>query len=42
MFYGKLVAGFLGLLLGGIFGLVLGLFVGHVFEQVLHGTHAKG
>ena len=35
MFYGKLVAGFLGLLLGGIFGLVLGLFVGHVFDRGL-------
>ncbi|MFT6288345.1 MAG: DnaJ like chaperone protein [Halieaceae bacterium] len=38
MFYGKLVAGSLGLLLGGVFGLVLGLFVGHVFDRGLQRT----
>ena len=38
MFYGKLVAGLLGLLLGGIFGLVLGLFVGHIFDRGLQRT----
>ncbi len=33
MFYGKLIAGALGLLLGGIVGLVVGLVLGHLFDR---------
>ncbi len=35
MFYGKLVAGTLGLLLGGPIGLILGLVLGHFFDHGL-------
>jgi DnaJ like chaperone protein len=35
MFYGKIVAGALGLLLGGPIGLLVGLFIGHSFDKGL-------
>lgn len=35
MFYGKIVAGLLGLLLGGPIGLVIGLLLGHYFDRGL-------
>jgi len=35
MFYGKLIAGVLGLLLGGPIGLLIGLYVGHLFDRGL-------
>jgi DnaJ like chaperone protein len=38
MFYGKLVAGALGLLVGGPIGLVVGLFIGHSFDKGLVNT----
>ncbi len=38
MFYGKLVAGGLGLLLGGLFGLIVGLVLGHLFDRGLAGV----
>lgn len=38
MYYGKLVAGLLGLLLGGLFGLVIGLFLGHFFDRGFAGV----
>ncbi|MFV0275563.1 MAG: co-chaperone DjlA [Parahaliea sp.] len=40
MFYGKLVAGLLGLLLGGPLGLLLGLALGHFFDRGLTRTLA--
>lgn len=38
MFYGKVVAGLLGLVLGGPIGLVIGLFLGHQFDRGLRRT----
>ncbi|MDP4788544.1 MAG: co-chaperone DjlA [Haliea sp.] len=38
MFYGKLVAGLLGLLLGGPIGLAVGIFLGHQFDRGLRRT----
>ena len=38
MFYGKLIAGLLGLLIGGPIGLVVGLFIGHQFDRGLGKT----
>ncbi len=38
MFYGKVVAGLIGLLVGGPIGLVLGVFVGHQFDRGLRRT----
>ncbi|MBT4520615.1 MAG: co-chaperone DjlA [Halieaceae bacterium] len=38
MFYGKLIAGTLGLLGMGIPGLVLGVFIGHTFDRGLGGV----
>jgi DnaJ like chaperone protein len=38
MFYGKLIAGLLGLLLGGPIGLLIGLLLGHTFDQGLART----
>ena len=35
MFYGKLIAGVLGLLLGGPIGLLIGLYIGHLFDRGL-------
>ncbi|MBE9540103.1 MAG: co-chaperone DjlA [Proteobacteria bacterium] len=35
MFYGKIVAGLLGLLVGGPIGLVVGIFIGHSFDKGL-------
>lgn len=40
MFYGKLVAGLIGLLVGGPIGLLIGLFVGHAFDKGLAKTAA--
>jgi DnaJ like chaperone protein len=34
-FFGKIVAGFIGLVSGGIPGLILGLLVGHLFDRAL-------
>jgi DnaJ like chaperone protein len=41
-FYGKLIAGALGLLLGGPIGLLIGLFVGHAFDRGMVKTLAFG
>ncbi|MBN7797123.1 co-chaperone DjlA [Parahaliea mediterranea] len=38
MFYGKLIAGLLGLVLGGPIGLVLGVALGHLFDRGLSTT----
>jgi DnaJ like chaperone protein len=38
MFYGKVVAGLLGLVLGGPIGLAIGLFLGHQFDRGLRRT----
>lgn len=38
MFYGKLIAGLLGLVLGGPIGLVLGVLLGHFFDRGLATT----
>lgn len=38
MFYGKLVAGLIGLLVGGIIGLAIGVFIGHQFDRGLRRT----
>lgn len=38
MFYGKLVAGLIGLLVGGPIGLVIGVFIGHQFDRGLRRT----
>jgi len=35
MFYGKIIAGLLGLLVGGPIGLAVGIFVGHSFDKGL-------
>jgi DnaJ like chaperone protein len=35
MFYGKIIAGALGLFLGGPIGLLVGLFIGHSFDKGL-------
>lgn len=35
MFYGKVVAGLLGLLVGGPIGLIVGVFIGHSFDKGL-------
>ncbi len=35
MFYGKIVAGLLGLLVGGPIGLMVGVFIGHSFDKGL-------
>lgn len=35
MYWGKLIAGTIGLLTGGVFGLLLGLLVGHFFDRGL-------
>jgi len=35
MFYGKIIAGLLGLLVGGPIGLVVGVFIGHSFDKGL-------
>ncbi len=35
MFYGKIVAGLLGLLVGGPIGLLVGVFIGHSFDKGL-------
>lgn len=35
MFYGKIIAGLLGLLVGGPIGLVIGIFIGHAFDKGL-------
>ncbi|GAB3283494.1 co-chaperone DjlA [Parahaliea aestuarii] len=40
MFYGKLVAGTLGLILGGPIGLILGLVLGHFFDRGLNRVQA--
>lgn len=37
-FYGKLVAGLIGLLVGGVIGLVIGVFIGHQFDRGLRRT----
>ena len=42
MFYGKIVAGLIGLLVGGGFGLVIGVFVGHSFDKALMRTLSLG
>ena len=42
MFYGKLVAGLLGLLTAGPLGLLLGLLLGHWFDRGLAGQFALG
>ena len=42
MFYGKIVAGALGLLLGGPIGLLVGLFIGHSFDKGLVKTLQVG
>jgi DnaJ like chaperone protein len=38
MFYGKVIAGVIGLLVGGIIGLIVGVFVGHSFDKGLART----
>jgi DnaJ like chaperone protein len=38
MFYGKVIAGLIGLLVGGLFGLIVGLFIGHSFDKGLART----
>ncbi len=35
MFYGKIIAGALGLFIGGPIGLIIGLFIGHSFDKGL-------
>lgn len=35
MFYGKVIAGLIGLLVGGVFGLCVGVIVGHFFDRGL-------
>lgn len=42
MFYGKAIAGLIGLLSGGLFGLVIGVFVGHSFDRGLVRTFNFG
>jgi DnaJ like chaperone protein len=42
MFYGKLVAGLLGLLIAGPLGLLVGLLLGHAFDRGLAGQFALG
>lgn len=42
MFYGKLVAGLLGLLVAGPLGLLVGLLLGHAFDRGLAGQFAAG
>lgn len=42
MFYGKLVAGLIGLLVAGLPGLLLGLLVGHAFDRGLGHTMGFG
>lgn len=42
MYYGKIVAGLLGLLLGGPIGLVIGLLLGHSFDRGLARNLAMG
>lgn len=39
MWYGKIIAGLIGLAVAGIFGLILGVIVGHYFDKAL-GGHA--
>lgn len=38
MFYGKVIAGIIGLLVGGVIGLIVGIFVGHSFDKGLART----
>ena len=38
MFYGKVIAGLIGLLVGGVFGLIIGVFIGHSFDKALART----
>jgi len=38
MFYGKIIAGLLGLLVGGPIGLLIGLYIGHRFDKGLIST----
>ena len=38
MYYGKIIAGTIGLLVGGLFGLIIGVFVGHSFDKGLART----
>jgi DnaJ like chaperone protein len=38
MFYGKVIAGLIGLLVGGLFGLIIGVFIGHSFDKGLART----
>jgi DnaJ like chaperone protein len=38
MFYGKVIAGLIGLLVGGVIGLVIGVFIGHSFDKGLART----
>lgn len=42
MFYGKVIAGLLGLVLGGPIGLVIGLLLGHSFDRGLVKTLQQG
>ncbi|MFT4826183.1 MAG: DnaJ like chaperone protein [Halioglobus sp.] len=42
MFYGKAIAGLIGLLSGGIFGLIIGVFIGHSFDRGLVRTFNFG
>lgn len=42
MFYGKLIAGLIGLLAGGPVGLLVGLLVGHAFDRGLQRTLGFG
>ena len=38
MFYGKVIAGLIGLLVGGPIGLIVGVFIGHSFDKALRNT----
>ncbi|MFK8047226.1 MAG: co-chaperone DjlA [Halioglobus sp.] len=42
MFYGKVIAGLIGLLSGGLFGLIIGVFIGHSFDRGLVRTFNFG
>lgn len=42
MFFGKLIAGLIGLLAGGLPGLLVGLLLGHLFDRALSGLPGFG